>query len=330
MTTTRICPDCGVELPRNALAGLCVRCLLLLGKQAGSLTDDPSLLKPGANVQYFGDYELIEIIGRGGMGVVYKARQCSLNRLVALKMIRSALLASELEVHRFMTEAKAAAMLDHPNIIPIYEVGEHEGQQYFSMRLVEGGNLAQRIAKGGFQTPNTVSLNSSGDPDLRKCARIVSKIARTVHHAHQRGIMHRDLKPSNILIDAQDELQITDFGLAKLADDDTSVTLTNESLGTPEYMAPERAVRKTKQLTTATDVYSLGVILYELLTGRVPFKGGSAFETIRLVVDAAPERPSVVNSRIGRDLETICLKCLEKDPQRRYDSAAALANDLDR
>jgi serine/threonine-protein kinase len=327
MTPAQTCPDCGADLPRN---GYCVRCLLELGKQAGREPDEPTLLNPGGKLCYFGDYEISEMIGRGGMGVVYRARQASLERVVALKMIRSAFLASELEVHRFLNEAKSAAMLDHPNIVPIFEVGEHEGQHYFSMRLVEGGNLAQRIAMGEFQASNESSSSATRDLPMRNSAGLVAKVARAVHHAHQRGIMHRDLKPSNILIDLRGEPQVSDFGLARLANEETSATLTNETLGTPAYMAPEQATRKTKQLTTGVDVYGLGVILFELLTGRVPFRAATAFETIRQVVEDNPERPSSINPRLDRNLETICLKCLEKEPGRRYDSAAALADDLDR
>ena len=353
------CPNCGRSLPANAPAGQCPACLFRVGLALGNagvfLTDDPAAPIPeleasnprleSATVRYFGDYELIEEIGRGGMGVVYRARQVSLNRVVALKLVRAGELASEQEVARFRAEAQAAASLDHPHIVPIHEVGQHEGRQYFSMKLVESGSLAERIAKDDLRTTNKTSGWRAGQFDIRHSALVISQIARAVHYAHQRGILHRDLKPGNILIDAQGQPHVTDFGLARRLGADSSMTLSGAIVGTPSYIAPEQAAG-AKQLTTAADVYSLGAILYELLAGRPPFAGATVMETLQKVMNEDPERIAISELRfratgkdgcvnrksqiVNPDLETICLKCLAKDPARRYGSAEALAEDLER
>ena len=263
-----------------------------------------------------GDYELLEEVGRGGQGVVFRARQKSLNRIVALKVISLGQWASKVHLRRFRLEAEAAARLEHPGIVPIHEVGERDGSCYFSMKFVEGGQLDE-VARREPMPP-------------RRGAELIAKVARTVHYAHEHGILHRDIKPGNILLDAKGEPHLTDFGLARLVESESSVTQTLDVLGTPSYMAPEQALGNNAAVSSATDVYGLGAVLYQLLTGQPPFAGGATYETIKLLLDTEPRQPRLLNPKIDRDLSTICLKCLEKDPKRRYTSALALAEDLER
>jgi TolB-like protein/Tfp pilus assembly protein PilF/predicted Ser/Thr protein kinase len=263
-----------------------------------------------------GNYELLEEIGRGGQGVVFRARQKSLNRIVALKVIGLGQWATKAHLKRFRLEAEAAASLDHPCIVPIYEVGERDGQCYFSMKFVEGGQLDEVVKR----TPMSIGQS----------VELIAKVARTVHYAHEHGILHRDIKPGNILLDVKGEPHLTDFGLARLVESESTVTRTLEVLGTPSYMAPEQAAGNNTQLTNKTDVYGLGAVLYQLLTDHPPFAGGTTYETIKLLLETEPRQPRLWNPKVDRDLSTICSKCLEKDPQRRYSSALALAEDLER
>jgi WD40 repeat protein len=284
----------------------------------------------GLPFRFFGDYELMEEIARGGMGVVYRARQLSLNRLVALKMILDGPLASRGFVERFEFEAEAAAKLSHPNIVPIYEIGERAGRHFFSMELLEGGNLGERMAD--FALPNRAPGERRAEVRERhaEIVRVMVAVARAVQHAHERGILHRDLKPANILLDAERQPHLTDFGLAKLVEEDSLLTQSGSLLGTPAYMAPEQAAGKTAQITTLADIYSLGAVLYHLLTGRAPFQASTVVETMRRVVEEEPVAPDAANPAADRDLSIICLKCLSKTPSRRYTSARSFAEDLER
>lgn len=326
MTTT--CRNCGSEVSSHAPFGHCPACLIRLGfgpiPEAAEIENG----KPG-KTRLFGDYELIEQIGRGGMGVVYKARQMALNRLVALKMILAGELASAASVERFQIEAEAAANLHHPNIVPIYEIGEHGGNHYFSMKLVEGESLAKMMTEFALPKPSKTSLPKAV---LRQAhsqiARFMAAVARATDYAHKHGILHRDLKPGNILMDAEGTPYLTDFGLAKITSRGDSVTESGDIIGSLSYMAPEQA--QGNRVSEAADIYSLGAIFYELLTGKPPFRAETPLETLRQLSEQEPEKPRALNRLVDVDLATICLKCLEKDPQRRYASAADLADDLDR
>ena len=271
---------------------------------------------PGTSLAYFGDFELISEIARGGMGVVWRARQRSLQRDVALKMIRAGAFAGSEEVARFLREAQAAANLQHPHIVAIHEVGEHQSQHYFTMDLVEGRDLAA-VVRAGPVAPETA-------------ARYVRAIAEAIHFAHQRGTLHRDLKPHNVLIDLADQPRITDFGLAKFGNDDSRLTQQGAVMGSPSYMPPEQASGAFDRVGVTSDVYSLGAILYELLTGRPPFCEPTVPATLRKVMESEPIAPRRLNPHAPVDLETICLKCLEKSPTSRYASAQAVADELAR
>jgi len=322
----RLCPQCGAEIPAGARQGVCPACLLetglgLVGDEEGDPTSHARLphieraMRPARMLGDFGDYELLEEIGRGGQAVVYRAHQKSLNRIVALKVIGLGYWATEAHLKRFRREAEAAAGLDHPGIVPIYEVGEREGSCYFSMKFVEGGQLDEVVKREPMP--------------IRRSVELIAKVARTVHYAHEHGILHRDIKPGNILLDAKGEPLLADFGLAGLVEAESTITRTLELMGTPSYMAPEQAAGETTNVTKATDIYGLGAVFYQLLTGHPPFAGGTSYQTIRLLLDTEPRQPRLWNPKIGRELSTICLKCLEKDPKRRYSSALALAEDLE-
>src|SRR5436305_5094416 len=345
----RVCRKCGAEIFADAPEGLCTACLFETGlgllappsvtagdssAVASAKADDcgsventetsdanaaPHIKKaprPAKTPANFGDYELVEEIGRGGQGVVYRAHQKSLNRTVALKLIGLGHWATEAHLKRFRREAEAAASLEHPGIVPIHEVGEREGTCYFSMGFIEGDQLDAVIRREPMP--------------VRRAAELIAKVARTVHYAHEHHILHRDIKPGNILLDAEGEPHLTDFGLARLVETEGTVTRTMEVMGTPSYMAPEQACGNNAELTAAADIYGLGAVLYQLLTGAPPFVGRSAYETVRLLLETDPRQPRLLNPKVDRDLSTICLKCLEKDPQRRYSSALALAQDLER
>src|SRR6476619_749417 len=313
----RVCPKCGATVFADAPQGCCSVCLVRTGLASlDNENDEASEPTIARMLKDFGDYELLDEIGRGGQGVVYRARQKSLNRTVALKVIGLGHWATEAHLKRFRREAEAAASLDHSGIVPIYEVGEHDGSCYFSMKFVEGGQLDQLVKREPMP--------------IRRAVELIAKVARTVHFAHEHSILHRDIKPGNILFDRKGEPHLTDFGLARLVETESTVTRTLEVLGTPSYMAPEQAIGNNAQLTAATDVYGLGAVFYQLLTGHPPFAGGTTYETIKLLLDTEPRQPRLWNSKIDRDLSTICLKCLEKDSKRRYTSALALAEDLER
>ena len=339
ITAVKFCRRCGAAIAPNSPQHSCGACLLETGLGPGEAEHEeggsasPKTINafgervpPSPMLMDFGDYELLEQIGRGGQGVVFRARQKSLNRTVALKIIGLGQWATKAHLKRFRLEAEAAARLEHPGIVPIHEVGERDGSCYFSMKFVEGGQLDE-VAK------SATADSSCGEREpmpIRPAVELIAKVARTVHYAHEHGILHRDIKPGNILLDAKGEPHLTDFGLARLVESESSVTQTLDVLGTPSYMAPEQAVGNNTAVSSTTDVYGLGAVLYQLLTGQPPFAGGTTYETIRLLLDTEPRQPHLLNPKIDRDLSTICLKCLEKDPKRRYSSALALAEDLGR
>lgn len=304
------CPTCGLEIASDSIDGQCLKCLGRLG--FFSELDDPN---HGGTLR-LDDYELLEEVARGGMGVVYRARQISLNRVVAVKVLLHGLFSSPEFVRRFRNEAEAAATLRHPNIVTVHEVGEFNGHHFLSMEFVDGRNLADVVREQPLPA--------------RRAAGYVKSIAEAVHHAHLRGVLHRDLKPSNVLLDPLDQPRITDFGLAKILDRDMEITATGEVLGSPGHMAPEQAAGKFAQCTVRSDVYSLGSILYQLICGRPPFQGGTVAELLAQVQISEPIPPRRLNPGVPEDLQSICLKCLQKESSRRYASAQELALDLGR
>jgi serine/threonine protein kinase len=310
MADSARCEQCGGPVTEHSPWGLCPACLLRTAIDYGAGCAVDCALP---ELRYFGDYELLEEIARGGMGVVYRARQVSLDRIVAVKMMRPGLVATDAEIQRFRAEARTAAFLRHPNIVAIHEVGEFDGLHYFSMDFVEGPSLAALVREHPLAPA--------------EAARHVHTLAEAVEYAHSRGVLHRDLKPSNILLDATGRLHISDFGLARPLKNDSG-TAAGTIVGTPAYMPPEQAAGEHERLSPASDVYSLGAILYELLTGVPPFRDSRPTEIVRQVKEVAPLPPSQLNPRVGRDLETTCLRCLEKDPARRYRTAAQLGNAL--
>lgn len=315
------CPKCGTTLSGEAFGGLCWKCLGRLGfglaethnlEQIAPMDRDTSP-KPDSARLKFGDYELIEEIARGGMGVVYKARQITLNRLVAVKMVLHGPFSSEEFVRRFRTETQAVAALHHPNIVAIYEVGHQDGQHYFSMEYIEGQSLADLVREKPLSP--------------HRAAVYLKAIAEAMQSAHEHGVLHRDLKPSNVLLDVFDQPRITDFGLAKLTTD-SRVTITGQTLGSPGHMPPEQA--RGDAPAPQADIYSMGALLYHLVTGRPPFQGDTLEGVLLQLQTTDPVSPRRLNPSMPADLETICLKCLQKEPSRRYESAKALAQDLDR
>lgn len=310
----RVCAKCGSKIFADAPQGFCSLCLF--NTALGPLKDETAPPPRPNTTNEFDDYELLEEVGRGGQAVVYRARQKSLNRTVALKVIGLGRWATEAHLKRFRLEAEAAASLNHPSIVPIHDIGEADGCCYFSMSLIEGRRLDEVVVDQPMPA--------------HRAAELIAQLARTVHYAHERRILHRDIKPGNILIDAEGKPHLTDFGLARLVETESTVTRTSEFLGTPSYMAPEQARGSNNSLTAATDVYGLGAVLYQLLTRCPPFLGTTSYETVRLVLETDPKNPRLLNSKVDRDLSTICLKCLEKNARARYPSALALAEDLER
>jgi len=339
MANATTCLKCGAPLTGDARGGFCPPCLFAQASAGGSddLSHD-SQPDPSSNAaakasdssdhaststatglplpRTFGDYALLEEIARGGMGIVYRARQVSLDRIVAVKMLLFGPFSSPEFVKRFRAEAAAAASLQHPNIVAIHEVGVHQGQQFFAMDYVEGQSLAKLLANGPLPARNAASY--------------LKTIAEAIHYAHERGILHRDLKPSNVLIDANGQPRVSDFGLARRLEGASELTVTGQVLGSPNYMPPEQAVARRGKVSRRSDVYSLGAMLYHLLAGRPPFVGQALTDTLEQVLNAEPVSPRLLNPSVPRDLETICLKCLEKEPDKRYATAQALADEFGR
>ena len=330
------CPQCGTPIACLLTEGLCPRCLLAVAladasegelaetmdsesaqksRDRATLDSFTSLNEPGNQPALIGEYMLVEEIARGGMGVVYRARHQKLGREVAMKVILSGQFASANDVRRFEMEAESAAALDHPGIVPIYEIGQHQGHHFFTMKLIEGGSLAKRM------------------PELRKDLRafvaIVAQVAEAIDYAHRRGILHRDIKPANILLDTNSHPLVTDLGLAKRTEADSDLTGTGAIVGTPAYMPPEQA-SASKEITTSADVYAIGAVLYEGLTGRPPHQSDSPLATLLLAAKGEVQPPSSFNRQMDRSLELVCMKCLSREPNERYPSPGLLAEDLRR
>lgn len=326
MQNGRKCIDCGEPLATADTQPVCPACIFRrLSNISSTVHPDPSgntapwtssVRESDSDTDFYVEYELLGEIGRGGMGIIYKAHQPGLNRTVAVKVIHAAGLPGEVARRRFQAEVKTAGRLNHPNIVPVFDVGVMDGCPCYSMEYFPGGSLADRLAHSGLRIQEGVAL--------------LAKVARAVYFAHQHGVLHRDLKPANILLDAVGEPHVADFGLAKELGSGSELTRSGAVIGSPSYMSPEQAAGTSESLSVATDVYSLGGILYELLTGRPPFLAATPLETLRLVVEQEAPRPSSVAFAADRDLETICLKCLEKEPLRRYATAGELAADLER
>src|SRR5499426_3051698 len=326
----KLCPNCGRQVPPDAPAELCPSCLVKGAfSQDGSFTESKAGLAdtlhivipeeaalPEGAPKRLGNYELLEKIAQGGMGVVYKARHAGLDRVVALKMIRSGILATPKDVERFQREARSAAKLHHPSIVTIHDIGEQEGQHYYTMDYVPGENLTERARNRPFSP--------------RQAAEITADVAAAIHYAHQQGVLHRDIKPANVILTPEQQPRVLDFGLALILADDSTLTQTGTPVGSPPYMPPEQAAGQTGCIDARSDVYGLGALLYELLTGHPPFRAASTMETLRLVIENEAVPPRRLNPALPPDLETICLKCLEKAPDRRYQTAQELGEELGR
>jgi serine/threonine protein kinase/WD40 repeat protein len=315
MSGGHTCQKCGTSLRDDALEGLCGRCLARLAFE-WTPADAGNGAATATAQRVFGDYEILDEIARGGMGVVYKARQKSLNRLVALKMILHGPFSNAEFVRRFQIEAETVARLHHPNIVTIYEVGEQDGHRYLAMEYIEGQDFG--------------ALAHDKPLPPRRAAAHLKRVAEAIHYAHEQGILHRDLKPSNLLLDSLDQPRVTDFGLAKLMTQDLALTITGQALGSPGFMAPELAAGKSGESGTRGDIYSLGAVLYYLLTGRPPFQGETVQDILLQMHNSEPLAPGRLNPSVPADLETICLKCLRPEPAKRYETAAELADDLER